>query len=103
MTRAKKGWRYCVEYDYPALPEAGPPTFRNKTELPREYFDPLKEGGPIATKVCRTDPANHQVAGQPPRTFSSTAATLFCLGLLALLALAGAINLWWWWVSRRKP
>ena len=102
-TKPKNRTHYRVEYEYPAPPEAHPAVFRDKAELDEQHFIRLKEGGPIAVKVCRTDPANHQVVGESPRVFLDTAATVFCLGLLALLALAGVINLWWWWISRREP
>jgi hypothetical protein len=102
-TRGKGGWGYRVEYEYPGPPETESQVFRNETRLPKEHFAPLREGAPIAVQVSRTDPANHQVVGEGPRAFSNTAAMPFALGLLALLALAGGINLWWWWVSRRNP
>jgi hypothetical protein len=96
------GWYYRVEYEYAAPPELDVQIFRNATELPKEHFDRLHEGGPITVKVCRTDPANHQVVGERHRVFSSTAVLFFNLGLLALLALGGIMNLWWWWISHRK-
>jgi hypothetical protein len=102
-TRGKGGWGFRVEYEYPAPPETESQVFRNETRLPKEHFGLLKEGGPIAVKVSRTDPANHQVVGEHPRAFSNKVAMPFALGLLALLALVGGINLWWWWVSRRNP
>jgi hypothetical protein len=101
--RGKGGWSFRVAYEYPAPPETESKLFRNETRLPKEPFGLLKEGGPIAVKVSRTDPANHQVVGEHPRAFSNPAAMPIALGLLALLALVGGINLWWWWVSRRNP
>ena len=103
MTKPKNRTYYHVEYQYPAPPEGDTPLFRDKAELDEQHFIRLKEGGPITVKVCRTDPANHQVVGESPRVFSSTAAMLFSLGLLALLALAGVLMLWWWWICRLKP
>jgi hypothetical protein len=102
-TRLKNRTCFQVAYEYPARPEADGPPFRDTAEVDEQHFRQLIEGAPIALKVCRTDPANHQVVGEPPRVFSSTAATLLCLGFLALLALAGVIMLWWWWICRRKP
>jgi hypothetical protein len=92
-TKPKNRTYFRVEYEYPAQPNADTPTFQDKAELDEQHFQRLKEGGPIAVKICRTDPANHQVGGESPRVFSSTAATLVCLGLIALLALAGATML----------
>jgi hypothetical protein len=102
-TEARRGLHYQVEYEYHAPPGVDGQLFRNQTQLPQERFERLKVGGPIAVKVCRTAPANHQIVGEGPRVFSSTAATLFNLGALAVLVLGGVINLWWWWISHRQP
>src|SRR5262245_45570644 len=101
-TQARRGWRHHVEYEYSAPPQINAHIFRNQTELPEEHFKRLSEGGPIAVKVCRANPANHHVAGDCPRIYSDTVATVFALGALGLLALGGAINLWWWSVSCRS-
>jgi hypothetical protein len=103
MTKVKSHRHYWVEYEYPASPEAEARTLQDRTELSEEHFDRLKEGGPITVKVCRADPANHQAVGERPRLFSSIAALLFCLGLFALPALAGVINLGWWCICRGQP
>jgi hypothetical protein len=102
-TKPKNRTYFHVEYEYPARAEADTPTFQDKAELDEQHFHCLEVGGPIAVTVCRTVPANHQVVGESPRVFSSTSATLFCLGLLALLAVMGAIMLWLWWLCRRQP
>jgi hypothetical protein len=101
-TKPKNRTYFRVEYEYPASLKAGTPMFRDTAEVDEQQFNGLKEGGPIAVKVCRTDPSNHQVVGESPRVFLNKAAMVFCLGLIALLALAGVIMLWWWWISRRK-
>jgi len=103
MTEAKKGWRYHVEYEYIAPSEVVLHPLRNEAELPKDYFERLREGGSIAVQVCRSDPANHQVVGAHPPVFSSASATFVYLSILTLLALSGTINLWWWWVSHRGP
>jgi hypothetical protein len=101
-TNAHRRYGHHVAYEYSAPPELEARTFQGETNrLPKEHFDRLKEGGPIAVTICRTDPANHQVFGEPPRSFASAAALAFSLGILALLGLAGVINLWWW-VSRGR-
>src|SRR4029453_1470132 len=102
-TNENNGRHYRVEYAYSAPPGADSRHFQNKTELPKEIFNRLKEDGPIAVKVCRTDASNHQVLGERPRAYLDNASLRQTLGILALLAGAGAINLWWWWVSRREP
>jgi len=89
---------YWAEYDGPLELQAVIP--RREVELPKDHFDRLTEGGPIPLRVCRTDPANHQFVGEHPRLFLSTGAMLSCLTVLALSALAGLMNLWWWCVSR---
>ena len=99
----RRRWHCYVRYEYPAPPQMDAHVFRNETELAELHFNRLQEGGLVAVKVCRTDPANHQVVGEHARIFSSTAAMYLCLGLLALLATAGVFNLWWWWVSCGKP
>ena len=99
----RRRWHCYVRYEYPAPPQMGAHVFRNETELAEQHFNRLQEGGPVAVKVCRTDPANHQVVGEGARIFSSSAALFLCLGILALLAAAGVFNLWWWWVSCGKP
>jgi uncharacterized protein DUF3592 len=92
-----------VAYEYRAPSEVEARTFQGETTtLSDEHFARLEEGGPIAVKVCRTDPPNHQVVGASTRVFASTAALAFSLGVLALLTLAGVINLWWWWISHRR-
>jgi hypothetical protein len=101
-TQARRGWRHHVEYEYSAPPQINAHILRNQTELPEEHFNGLNEGGPIAVKVCRTNPANHHVAGDRLRIYSDAVATAFALGLLGLLALGGAINLWWWLVCSRS-
>jgi hypothetical protein len=98
-----KGSSFYVAYEYPVPPELEAHTFLGETRLDQEQFAKLKEGGPVAVRVCRTDPANHQVLGEPHRVFASIAALAFCLGFLALLALAGVVNLWWWWICRGRP
>jgi hypothetical protein len=98
-----KGSGLHVAYEYPDPLELGARTFRDETKLDDEHFALLKEGGPVAVDVCRTNPANHQVVGKDRRVLASNAALVFCIGLLALPALAGVINLWWWCVSHRKP
>jgi hypothetical protein len=102
VTTNKGSVIHHVAYEYPAPPGEEARTFQGKTKLPEEHIAFLKQGGPIAVKVCRTDPANHQVVGESGRVLASTAAFALCLGLLAVLALAGAVNLWWWWISYRK-
>jgi len=103
MTPAKNSWHYHVEYEYPAPSAADPQAFHDTARLSEEYFNRLREGGPIVVAVCRGDPANHQVVGESPCLFASATATLVSLIFLALLALAGVINLWWWSISRVEP
>jgi hypothetical protein len=98
-----KGASFHVAYEYPASTGGDAQVFRNEIVMSEKRFDALKEGGPIAVMVCSTNPANHQVVGERPRTWSSSAAVLLYLGFLALLTLAGVVNLGWWWVSCRKP
>jgi hypothetical protein len=98
-----KGLHHHVAYEYPATPDAGARLLQSEEQIPEKAFDRLKVGGPVAVKVCRSDPANHLVAGARPRAFSDPLALPFVLGILAMLALAGAINLWWWWFCRRRP
>jgi hypothetical protein len=100
-TRANNGWRYRVEYEYRTGAEDDAPVVRNQTSVYEEYFNGLREGGPMTVVAGRTDPANHKVMGETPRIFSSTLAVLFSVGVVATLALAGVIDLWWWCVSRR--
>jgi hypothetical protein len=102
-TQERRRVHYHVEYEYSAPADVDTKVLRDWTELPEVYFKRLKEGGPVGIKVCRTDPGNHQVAGERPRVFSSSAAMFFCLGVLAILALAGVLNLAWWWISYAKP
>jgi hypothetical protein len=101
-TRANNGPAYRVEYEYSAPLEAEPRVFREQVQLYEEYFNALREGGPIAVTVCRTDPTNHRVLGEAPRASSSIAALVFGLTFVAFLALVGGFNLWWW-ICRRKP
>jgi hypothetical protein len=102
VTTGKGAGRH-VAYEYPASLEREAGMLRGETTLSRVYFDPLKEAGPIAVKVCRTNAPNHQVIGEPPRTFASLAAVAIALGLLALVGLAGVVNLLWWWLCRQTP
>jgi hypothetical protein len=97
-----KGASFHVTYEYPASVAADAPVLKKEALLYKEHFDRMKEGGPSSVRVCRSDPANHQVVGAPPRIWSTGAALLLYLGFLALLMLAGVINLWWWWVSYRR-
>jgi hypothetical protein len=98
----RRSVHYQVEYEYSSPPAADAQIFRNQTEIGEQYFKRLHEGGPIAVKVCCTDVAKHQVVGEPPRVFSSVAAMFVCLGVAAVLAMAGAANLGWWWICRRQ-
>ena len=100
VTRGKSHTHH-VAYDYPAAPQAGAPGLQGEDELAEKLFNRLEEGGPIAVTVCRTDPANHRVSGGRPRAFSEAWSFPGALGVLSALALAGAINLWWWWACRR--
>jgi hypothetical protein len=97
-----KGSTKYVDYQFMADSDGeAPRTIRGETRVDAAYFARLKPGAPVSIKMCRTDPANHEVVGGKGHVFSSTAAMLVCLGVLALLAFAGAVNLWWWWVCRR--
>jgi hypothetical protein len=98
----KKRPHFHVAYEYVAPAGDDLPVFRNEVEFSERRFAELKRGEPIILKVCQTAPANHQVVGTPPRIFLSAGTSLFCLGILSLLALAGTIMLWWWWVSSGK-
>jgi hypothetical protein len=98
-----KGSSLHVAYEYPDPLDLEARNFKGETKLDNEHFALLKVGGPVAVDVCRTSPANHQLVGQDRRVLASNAALVFCIGLLALPALAGVLNLWWWWVSRRMP
>jgi hypothetical protein len=102
-TRPKGRTYYRVEYEYTAPSRPGTPLYRHEAEVDKGHFDQLQVGGPIDVKVCRTDPANHQVAGEAPRVLASAVVLYACLGLLTLLALGGIVNLWWWWIWRRRP
>ena len=98
----KKRPHFHVEYEYDAPAQADLSVFRDELEVRERRFTEFQVGGPISLRVCQADPANHQVVGTPPRILLSRAATLFCLGILSLLALAGTFMLWWWWVSSGK-
>jgi hypothetical protein len=98
-----KGSHKHVAYQYPAPSDAETRTFHDDSQISDEAFARLKEGGPIAVKVCRTDPTIHQIAGGSGPAMASTAAMYLCLGVLAFLALMGVINLGWWWKCRRNP
>jgi hypothetical protein len=99
---AGKGQTKYITYEFTAGPEGeAPRMIHGNTIVNGAYFERLKPGSPISIQMCRTDPANHEVVGGQGHLFSSGGAVLVCLGVLALLALAGAINLWWWWVCRR--
>ncbi|HKB05639.1 MAG TPA: DUF3592 domain-containing protein [Gemmataceae bacterium] len=100
VTKENNGRHYRVEYEYAT--EAGGRVYRDETQLLEGHYNLLREGGPIAVNVCRTDPANHQVIGGRSPTFASETPVRVSLGLLGLLGLGGAVNLWWWWVSRGK-
>jgi hypothetical protein len=101
-TTRGKGMHYHVAYQYPASPDAGAPVLRGEDELPERDFSRLEVGGPLAVKVSRADPTNHLVHGARPRAFSDPAALPIALGVLATLALAGLVNLGWWWTCRRR-
>jgi hypothetical protein len=58
----------------PLPPQMGAHVFRNETQLAEQHFDRLQKGGPVAVKVCRPDPANHQVVGERARGSRPTAA-----------------------------
>jgi len=99
-----KGSTKYIAYEFAAGSEGeAPRTIHGDTRIDAAYFESLKPGSPISIKMCRTDPDNHQVIGGQGHFISSSGAMFVCLGVLALLALAGAINLWWWWVCRRLP
>jgi hypothetical protein len=98
VTKENNGHHYRVEYEYAA--EAGGRVFRGETQLLPAHYDMLREGGPIAMNVSRSDPANHQVIGGRPPMFASAESMRVPLGFVGLFAAAGAVNLWWWWVSR---
>jgi hypothetical protein len=97
-----KGSGLQVAYEYLPPTDSEARTIQGETKIDNEHFVRLKEGGSVAVRVCRTDPSNHQVLGEPPRVLASAAAFTFTIGLLALPALAGVVNLWWWWISGRK-
>jgi hypothetical protein len=103
VTRENNGPHYRVEYEYAAGAGDGARVFRDETQLVRGHYDLLREGGPIVVAVCRTDPANHQVVGGRPRDFSTAETMRVPTGLAGLLAVAGAITLWSWWTSGRRP
>ena len=103
VTHGKGAGKY-VAYEYTAATEGGAQrTFHGDARVNDTYFERLKVGGPIGIAACRTDPANHFAVGGPGRVFSSGLAVVVSLGVLAFLALVGAVHLWWWWVCRRMP
>ena len=96
-----KGQHYWVAYEYPATLNAGAAALQGEVGMPKECFDRLKVGGPVAVKVCRTDPTNHLVLGARPRMASDPAVVAAAMVILALIALAGIINVAWWRICRR--
>jgi hypothetical protein len=74
--------------------------FRDEARVTPEHYARLKAGGPVSVKVCRGDPANHQVVGAFPRVFSTRATVPFYAGMLMLLGGGGIVCLWLSWASR---
>jgi hypothetical protein len=103
ITTGKGSGVHHVAYEYALPPLPAAHSFHGETRLSDEQFARLRQGGPIAVRMCRSDPANHRLAIEAAPVLASTAALAFSLALLAVLALAGGINLWWWWVCRGKP
>jgi hypothetical protein len=95
-----KGTHHHVAYQYPATADAGARLLQGEAVLPERQIVQLEVGGPLPVKVCRSDPANHLVPGATQRAFSHPAELPIALGFLAMLALAGAVNLGWWWIGR---
>ena len=91
--------RCMIAYEYPANESF----IRGEARVSPEHFARLKAGEPIAVKICRGDPANHQVVGAYPRIFSTRATVPFYAGMLTLLAGGGVICLWLSWASRPPP
>jgi hypothetical protein len=102
VTEVDKGRHYLVAYEYPATLEAGARLLRGEDEIPEKDFARLEAGGPVAITVCRSDPANHLVAGARPRVLSDRLAVHCVLGIVAILAVAGAGNLAWWMCRRPR-
>jgi hypothetical protein len=100
VSSANNGLHYRLAYEYPPTPHAEARWLQGQDELSERDFNRLAEGGPVAVKLCRSDPANHVVAGGRPRAFSNPLALPFVLGILSILALAGVMNVGWWWMCR---
>lgn len=99
VSKSYKRTRCRIAYEF----EANGSFFRGEVRVTTEQFARLRAGTPISVKVCRGDPANHQVAGAHPRVFSTRATVPFYAGVLTLLAGGGVICLWLSWASRPMP
>jgi len=96
-----KGVHFRVTYQYPESGDLATLMFQGEDALPEREFHQLDVGGPLAVKVCPADPANHLIHGARPRPFSNPAGFPIALAVLVAMALAGIINLGWWWACRR--
>src|SRR5438067_274073 len=96
-----RGVRYHVAYEYPASADVATLLFQGEDEIPEKEFRRLEVGGPLAVKVCPADPANHLIHGARPRAYSDPVGFWIVLAILVGVALAGIVNLGWWWTCRR--
>src|SRR5947209_5792520 len=64
------GPEYHVAYQYPTNER----TIDGESEIAEREYKRLEVGGPVAVKVCRSDPALHLVHGARPPAFSGAAA-----------------------------
>jgi hypothetical protein len=96
LARWVDGRRHVIAYVYHA---PNGTVHSSEARVTPEHYAGLRVEGSISVKVCRSDPANHQVVGAFPRVFSTRATVPFYTGVLIVLAAVGVTCLWLWWAS----
>jgi hypothetical protein len=98
-----KGSHHHVRYEYAASTEDGLLVQRGEAYVSEKDYRRLEVGGPVPVVYCRTNPANHVLKCLPAGMSANWWAVLVYLVMMGLLAAAGCINLWAWWVARARP
>ena len=65
-------------------------------------LDERKPGDPLEVTICRTNPANHKLHVGIPQSLSGLVAFVIAISFFSVLALAGTVNLGWWWACHRQ-
>ena len=99
-TSRGKGTHHHVAYAYAAVADSGERVLQGEDTIPATEFNRLEIGGPLAVKVCRTDPVNHIIPMARARAFTDPWGFPIALIFLGILGLAGIVNLGWWWACR---